>query len=261
MINIHIGAQEKTASLMGAILLYGAGGQFSSGQAVFATIHDMQDVADQPVIGPGRHITEADLADIHKSLANRNDAQSNVWLDQSILVKGPDRLVWWTPPAKRAMFFKASKVSKNSFEGSGVCPVPGLVWMAIPGRGLYVFATSEPERPTQATRLYQAPFFNVWGRGRVCVGSAKEPEQSHMWEPKAWEAFFFGSHFSHPNFGQKDRLIKGMTPVNFWKKMVAKPQDTFPVERLVQMPLTAGDLTSPVIVDKLNALPKPKGEF
>jgi hypothetical protein len=35
----------------------------------------------------------------------------------------------------------------------------------------------------------------------------------------------------------------------------------FPERRLVQFPMVVGDLLDPLVVDKLNKVPKAKGEF
>ena len=152
-------------------------------------------------------------------------------------------------------------LSNDTFTGSAVCPVPGLVWMAMPGHGLYVYAIKGALRPDQQTQLYQAPFFNVWGRGRVCIGSAFLPTEEKKWSSEAWEQTFFGSRFTHPNFSEKNRLIQGASPTKFWKGMVGKPAEAFPEQKLVQMPLMVADLLDRMLLDTLAKLPKPKGEF
>lgn len=261
MLKTSVTSGTASAGVIGAILLYGPERSNCSEGVQMATIHGMDTIKGVPVIKPGRLITEHDLAEIHKGLSTAHATQSIAWLDQRLLAKGSDRMVWWTSPGTRPMFFKKSSYVKNTFDGAASCPVPALVWMAIQGHGLYVFASSEPGRPTPTTALYQAPFFNVWGRGRVCSGNAHQPQEADVWDPVAWETYFFGSHFTHPNFLEEDRLTKGVDPVKFWKTMVVKPLESFPGNRLVRMPLTAQDLIDPLIVDKLNKLPRPKGEF
>lgn len=260
MIHASVGGESSDSEMVAAIILYGPKRRIHD-SVDFATVHPIDTIKGVPHILPGRPISDDDLATIHKGLSTAHVTQGITWLDQHLLAKGLDRMIWWTPPGKRPMFFKESSNVKGTFNGSAVCPVPALVWMAIKGRGLYVFATNEPGRPTQATELYQAPFFNVWGKGLICAGNANLPSAETMWDTGAWESFFFSSHFTHPNFPEKDRLIKGKTAVNFWKEIVAKPPETFPVNRLVRVPFTAQDLIDPLIVDRLNKLPRPKGEF
>ncbi len=150
---------------------------------------------------------------------------------------------------------------KGTFNGNAVCPVPGLVWMAMPGNGLYVYAVKGKDRPVIGTQLFQAPFFNIWGRGKVCAGNAVLPSEGERSNPLEWEKVIFGSYFTHPNFSEASRLVKGISPANFWKQMVEAPSAEFPENRLVKLPLTVADLLERTLLDTLRKLPVPKGEF
>ena len=247
--------------LAGAILLYESNHHTGSKNTGMATIHAVDSINGRPEIMPGRLVTNSDLVILVKDLAKSKGALETQWLDPGILAKGPDRMIWWTPPQKRPMFFKASSYNEKTFDGHAHCPAPGMVWMSMPGQGLFVYAVPGNLRPAPDTQLYQAPLFNVWGRGKVCVGSAKLPNEGEHGSALAWEAVIFGSHFTHPNFTEKDRLIKGVGPVEFWKRMVKKPTNAFPDKKLVQLPLVVGDLLDRLLLDRLNKLPKPKGEF
>lgn len=229
----------------------------------FATVHKIDLIGGAPQVMPGRPITESDLQALARSLAEADKAAVETrWVDPSVLAQGPDRLIWWTPPTKRALYFKKSSVDSTTFTGAGVCAIPGLVWVAFPNKALYVYAVKGCDRPTQETKLFQAPFFNVWGRGQICVGNAVLPQKEEQWLPKAWEKFFLESHFTHPNFSQKDRLVKRQNPVTFWKRMLKKPADVFPENVLVNIPLNVQDLMDPTFMDLLRSrIAKPTGEF
>lgn len=265
MLNITVSESGRTASLSGAILLYSQGKAASfevDGSPVsYATIHPLTPINGRPEIGPGRLLTQNDLQLVVKGI--ETSAHDNVaqWFEPGMLAKSADRMIWWTPPVLRPMFFKKSGHNDKTFDGHAVCPTPGLVWMAMPGEGLYVYAVKGNERPSKETPLHQAPFFNVWGRGKVCIGSASLPSESDRNDPQAWEKTFFGSHFTHPNFAQPDRLIHGKDPAMFWNKMIKRPAKRFPESRLVQIPLVTGDLLDRLVLDKLSKLPRPKGEF
>lgn len=265
MLEVSLQESGEAATLSGAILLYGGiaegRNQYLHRGTKFATVHDVQIIAGRPEIMPGRLLTERDLATIAKGVATASESVTTDWIDPGVLAKGQDRLIWWTAPSKRPMFFQQSSYNKDTFTANGVCPVSGLVWVAMPGNGLYVYAVKGSDRPEPRTQLYQAPFFNVWGRGKVCVGSAAPPTEEAKWDTAAWERMFFGSRFTHPNFAEKDRLTKGVSPTKFWKEMVASPTDAFPEKRLVQIPLTVGDLLDRTLLDRLAKLPKPQGEF
>lgn len=262
MLHTRVADSAQAAALSGAILIYGGRDHRQSGKAIgFATVHDVKSVGGRPEIFPGRLMTEKDLVTIAKDLAAAHEAIATRWIDPRVLATGSDRMIWWTPPGKRSMFFKTSGHVKGTFDGKAACPVPGLVWLAMYGEGLYVYAVKGDARPTMDTQLYQAPLFNVWGRGKVCVGSAALPQEAEQGDMAAWEKVIFGSYFTHPNFGQRDRLVKGISPVTFWKQMVDKPPREFPETRLVKVPLRVGDLLERTLLETLGEWPRPQGEF
>ncbi len=260
MLQLAVRQSEANLSLTGALLLYGDRRAAEPSPAL-VTIHTVADLNGRPSIMAGRLLNESDLVTIVKGVTSARKVIQTEWMDGKILARGTDRIIWWTAPTKRAMFFSKSSYNERTFDGSASCPVPGLVWMARPNDGLYVFAFKGAHRPTQATELYQAPLFNVWGRGKVCVGSATLPSEDGAANPDAWEAVLFGSRFTHPNFSEEDRLVKGVAPTTFWKQMVTKPAKTFPENRLVKVPLQVGQLLERDVVDTLNGWKRPQGEF
>jgi PRTRC genetic system protein B len=264
MLSLTTQSNQSTAALVGAVLLYGHNNRAvsSSTEPAIATVHSVEyDGGGRPLIMPGRLITEADLVTIAKGCAHARGSLQTEWLDTRVLARGPDRMIWWSAPCKRAMFFAKSTYNGKTFDGSASCPVPGLVWMARPGDGLYVYACKGAERPTMQTQLYQAPLFNIWGRGKVCVGSAALPDEKSTGDPGEWEKVVFGSRFTHPNFTEPDRLVFGECPAKFWQKMVVRPRATFPEEKLVEVPLRVEQLLERDVVDTLNKWPRPQGEF
>src|SRR3546814_14223335 len=74
-----------------------------------------------------------------------------------------------------------------------------MVWKASK-KGLWVYALKGNRRPAVSTRLYHAPFFNVYANGSVCMGTAVFDMEdiagleSFMEE---WQTCFFRSYFSH----------------------------------------------------------------
>ena len=246
MIGISIESHGNTAALAAAILIYGqrSGNGYGSDVA-FSTVHDVaRGPTGRPMVAPGRLIAEADLAALYKGLSEAQGAQSGVqWLDSRILATGAGRMIWWSAPTQRPLFFKKSDAMTSTFTASAVCPVPGLVWM-LKNTSLYVFAVAGNERPGKETALFQAPFFNVWATGEVCVGSATPPSRAAQQDPAAWEGMFFGSNFTQPNINDRNRLVKAASPVAFWKKLVNAKQavEKFPDKALVSLPLKVEDL-------------------
>lgn len=169
-------------------------------------------------------------------------------------------MIWWSPPQRRSLFFKKSSHIPETFDGRAVCPCPGLVFMANE-REMYVYAFKGTDAPSRQTKLYQAPFFNVWSQGKVCVGNADVPKDDRREDPEAWERMFFGSNFTHPNFTQKDRLTVGVDPAHFWKAQVEKPDAEFPDQVLFDLDLNVDDLMRVDLRARLAAVPRATGEF
>lgn len=242
-----------------AFVVYQAGrSQYSSEpSALHTAVHEIKEINGHPTLMPGRLMNESDLAAMCTGMNVQNALPQ--WLDDHIVAKGPDRMIWYTPPGLRSMFFETSAHVQPAITGNATLAVPGLVWMRW-GKSLYVYATKSTGRPERETQLHQAPFFNVWSRGKVCIGSAEVPDMDRFDDPVAWEQMFFGSRFTHPNFTEKDRLIKG-DPTVFWASQFKKPSKAFPLSKLAEFPLTVADLLRPDLADALERLPKAKGEF
>lgn len=261
METVDVSVQDSRYVLGAAVMLYcRVNNGYSHDRAgAIASVHHVHDIDGKPVIGAGRPMTEADYLAMVQVLAPQQRPQIE-WQDHSILAKGMGKMIWWTPPMTRAMFFKKSDMfGATTFTGQGVCPVPGMVWMSD-GRDLFVYAFRGNAMPEKETKLCQAPLFNVWAKGEVCVGSATRPDDSAKGDPKAWERFLFDSNFTHPNFAEKDRLTRGVNPVEFWKKMLAKPTKKFPDSVLVDLNLKVADLLETDFRTRVNAM-RAVGEF
>jgi PRTRC genetic system protein B len=261
MEKIDVSARDKRYVLGAAVLLYSnaSKGYQSHENTAIATVHHVHDVDGKPVIAAGRPMTEADYLAMVHVLAPKEKPQIQ-WHDASILASGMGKMVWWTPPMHRPMFFtKSTMFGESTFDGRAVCPLPGMVWLTDEST-LSVFAVRGHQRPQQDTRLCQAPLFNVWARGEVCSGNALKPEEAQAHDPKAWERYLFESNFSHPNFAQVDRLTKGVNPCEFWRDMVTSPRESFPEEVLVDLNLTVSDLLEPDFDDRAPGL-RATGEF
>jgi len=240
-------------SLAHALLVYQSAGD----QRAYVTKHPVALDNGRPVVRPGRPLTEGDYKELIGGLKPK-DRPAIEWQDPSILARGMGRMIWWTAPKHRAMFFKASSIANGTFDGNAICPNPGLVFMSTED-ALYVYAFRGAGAPTRETALAQAPFFNVWSQGKVCVGSARVPSDEQKNDPSAWERFFFGSLFTHPNFGEKDRLTRGVAPAKFWQAQVKKPTKTFPEKVLVDLNIKVADLLAVDFLDRPHT--RATGEF
>ncbi len=133
-------------------------------------------------------------------------------------------VLWYTKSQQRKLYFVDSLGIPN-----GTAHVPPMVWSADKN-SLMVFALPNDRRPTEKTVLYYAPFFNIYEKGNVCMGTVSiDIKKSASVEEfiSAWEHYFFNSYFSHT-------LCENLTKkniVNLWKDLV-NSNKPFPKEVL-----------------------------
>ena len=113
---------------------------------------------------------------------------------------------------------------------NGKANTPPLLWIAS-RNSLFVFALASNHRPTERTELYDAPFFNVYENGNVCMGNVdiRIKKTASVEEfTTAWENYFFNSYFSH--------LMENHNPVlgncvSLWESLI-NTEIPFPKEVL-----------------------------
>jgi PRTRC genetic system protein B len=143
--------------------------------------------------------------------------------------------VWYTPPQEVPLFF-ATALGITSGRGK----VPAMIWKA--GRGeLVVYALKGNKKPDSRTKLYHAPFFNVYKDGRVCMGTVRIniTETARLEDFMGlWESYFWNSYFSH--------LMSDFNPVaenivQLWQKQV-HTDNVFPANVLKPTSFTLQNL-------------------
>lgn len=236
MISFNMNAEPLQAQH--AVLLYGK----NHASAQYASVHEVQTGEDGKLsLAAGLPVTESALKSMFESL-DPNRIEKPTFNDARILSRGPGWLVWWMRPQSIRVWFNAKQIG----ERTEVVPHPGLVF-SVSRRGWQVFALAGRDRPRPGTALFQAPYFNVWSRGKICEGSAATPTGNKARNPDEWERAFFDSRFSHPNIHEKDRLVKYRGgPVKFWQAMLNGRFERFPKEVLVPAEMTVSDLLADI---------------
>jgi len=224
--------QEAPLQLTSAILIYQGGG------STFATAHRVGTQGKQPVILEGKALTQAAAVQVARSLSD--GAVRGGFVSPHLLYFDGDALAWWVPPGKRHVAFRAPELGAP--ERGEVVPHPGLVFAIEGGRGWKVWALRGKERPSPATPLYQAPYFNVNTDGVICSGNVTLPEGSPAERIDAWNAAFFGSFFTHPNAQPLVRHAGGA--FGFWRAMLDGRPKTFPEGALISRKCTLADVLS-----------------
>lgn len=227
---------DNVLRLEQAVLLYHG----RSGGSL-ATVHEVMMVDGSPVIGAGRPMSAKAARALASALLKR--AAHGGFLPETVLYLQGDLLIWWVPPTRRHLSFKVGDDHAQSLGGrerGEMMPMPGLIFAAS-SNAWQVWAVKGNNRPTLATRLYRAPFFNVHEDGGICQGSAPRPEGSTVDKIEAWNDAFFRSYFTHPNVTGKLVSYKGGAYA-FWRDMLDGRYKRFPVRVLVDAGSTLGKL-------------------
>ena len=139
-------------------------------------------------------------------------------LPENVLVRTPDTVVWWRPAQRRKMFFRHDD-ELGSVSGQ-VFPQPALLFRANHGE-LRIRALASDARPSSATALHVAPYYNVNINGLVCQGTMRAPDESSVASMTQWEQAFFESEFTHIyGSGHFTRHVGGVA--DLWRSLARK---------------------------------------
>lgn len=205
---------NKIYSLSSAILLYTDEGH----KPVFASVHDVRLSREGiPNIEAGSPVSKSGLLDMMKALAPQDYVQPEL-LGNHILARGNDHLAWFCKPQKRTVHFKCDALGG---EVHALTDQPGLVFIVGNGKW-YVFAVKSSSRPTASTKLYVAPYLNVWKKGHICTGNIETPKGAMKFNTELWDSAFYQSFFTHPNqHGAKDLTLHEGGIFALWRDLIA----------------------------------------
>lgn len=219
-----------------AVLVY----RGASGDAL-ATVHEVEQIDGEAVIGAGRALTPRSAMALARALLKR--AAHGGFLPDNVLFVAGDLILWWLRPATRHVTFRVSDRDApllGAVERGESVPHPGLVFAAS-NREWRVWAVKGTQRPTLATPLFQAPYFNVDAEGHICQGSVSKPDGTTAEKIGAWNDAFFRSYFTHPNVAAKLLRYPGGS-FAFWRDMLDGRFKRFPERVLMPLDTTLGAL-------------------
>lgn len=223
------GDATKRLDLKKALLLY----TNSQGDAL-ATVHDIHKPEEGPSLLPGTPLDRNALADLVAKLSGQS--QRRTILAERTLFADASMLVWWCPSARRKLYFKSGKADLDELSGKEALHPP-LVFLAR-SQHLSVWALAGNARPLATTKLYTAPYFNLYAGGNMCIGNVRLPESLDPSEPTLvqWEEAFFGTNFTHSNLGSGKLTSFPGGHNALWKAMVSGGYDRFPHSSLIPLP-------------------------
>ena len=185
---VQIGA-SAILELRHALLVY------TDQERVFATLHDIVTQTEgAPLLAPAQPLSLLFLRRLSEGLGSMVAPEV---LPENVLARTPEMIAWWTPAARRVMFFGEADDEARKLNGHRF-PHPPLVFK-VRGQELFVRALEQNARPRANTTLKTAPYWNTAGdTGRVCLGTVRSPGSTAVDSIVTWEFAFFQSSFTHP---------------------------------------------------------------
>lgn len=143
-------------------------------------------------------------------------------------------MIWYRPSCIKRLHF-----TEDLGIPAGDASVPALLYKVDKNDKLFVFALDSDKRPDYNTKLFRAPFHNLYKDGSVCLGNArvKRPaERTFSAEIQMWETLFWNSKFSHLNGSENP----AKTNINIlWKQLIKSgsqwdASELLPINRTVK---------------------------
>ncbi len=214
-----------------AILLYESPSVIGRESDCYATVHQIERHRRGGArLCPGVPATTEACTSFVRSITDK--ASFSGWIAPEILYIGPRTVAWWRAPEPATVFFETQDEDAKKRLGtrSGRTPQPTLVHILDEGQW-YVFAVKGAGRPNANSKLYRAPYFNVWRDGRICEGNVERPKRVTPETLTRFERAFFDSRFTHPNDARGLSRYAG-GPYKLWRDLLDKKLRRFPEESL-----------------------------
>lgn len=232
-VNVELGYHNEVR-LTRAILIYeNAQPSYDGPSDAFASVHAVRHDGAIPRLEPGTLVSAEGLRELSQALSPVSGLE---FLPPHVLAANRETLVWFEPARERAMFYACNDPLLTQLSGSSF-PQPPLLFIAG-RRSLRVLALDGDERPTEASRLYTAPYWNT-NPGGVCLGSTSLPDSLSARETGGYSGGFFASAFTH---GSNTLLYRGWggTMGELWQH--ARAGGRFPTEHLAPLEGSLGGL-------------------
>lgn len=234
-VTAHFEGSSIALELKAAILIYQ-----SQGKTV-ATTHPVQLVKEKPFILPGRPIDQAAVVELMVSLSNNGqptspDVAKSQFLPPNVLCFTPNQLIWWCKSQVRPLYFESDDKQVKTLHGKNVTH-PNLIFQ-VRDNGFFVYAVATNSRPELNTKLYRAPYFNIFQNNAMCKGNVKIPSPATPNVIAELENAFFDTHFTYSNVND---IVKGGHN-KFWLPLRGNKKKRVPVKLLTPLDQTLASL-------------------
>jgi len=157
----------------------------------------------------GRPLVKGELEDLVKIAKSNKNLEDNDSIDLNpfrliLSYKSnpiSDTIVWIYPAQQQKLIYSEGMETKDYW-------IPNIIFKSD-GKAVYVYAIKSNDilSLNEGTQLYNAPFFNIYEKGSVCMGQVKIKKFKDVNDIiKNVEAAFFMSEFTHTNFNE---IVKG----------------------------------------------------
>lgn len=208
-----------------AIIIYKSTGSYSVDY--FLENRDIKNVGGKYLFMTPIPLASNVLGDIAKMIIKKdvNDMNIGGLIAPHLLYgsykPGKSVVVWYRPAMARVLNFE----SHLKIKGSTSANCPATLYVVINDK-LYVYALMTNERPGPKTKLYNAPFFNIYADGNVCLGTANVGKRRADTFEKEAERFERAFYMADQTGGVSENNCK--TPlVTLWNRVI-KSKGPFP---------------------------------
>lgn len=212
---------------------------YETNEQIVATAHDVRVDNGTLALDVGRVVTANQQRELALTMLGFGGAREII--PPNVLIHDTDFMVWHVAGCVRSMHFRENQ-KVTIFQ----VPYPSLLFVAS-GNGLSVYGLATDERPTKDTPLYHAPLMNIYADARLCLGSARLPDGLGISDIPAWEELIFNTAYSHTNHDRTLRIGRKKSTSSaehfkFYQKLAKGKPARFPIEALIPLNKTVGDL-------------------
>jgi PRTRC genetic system protein B len=193
-------------------------------QHTTVTSHPISTINSRFVLGAGQVLSMKDQSRMAALLVDNLDTELKIFPD-SVIARSFDSIVWYreAKPALMRFIFNDKVIEQTA-------PCPNLIFK-IKNKTLSVVAVGGKRKPTSESKLYHAPFANIYEGTDMCVGSNELPPYPSLTDIDRIERMFFESEFTDTKHNLAIKQVEGWQEhVSFWESIANKK--SFPNRKL-----------------------------
>jgi PRTRC genetic system protein B len=175
---------------------------------------------DNEILGSGTVVDPIDIIQATIKVNNNHNNNQAVNADiisERVLLDDHEKIIWHSKASSRTMWFATRSAGSATLRPWW----PNLLFVVNKKKSsMSVFALATGARPTENTRLYQAPLMNISKNGITCLGSATLPKNKSSNNIVEMENCIYDSNFSHLNDYQdnkQEHMKSDKTHIEFYR--------------------------------------------